>query len=441
MHIHFIGIGGIGVSALAKYHITKGNAVSGSDVMNSEIVEGIKKLGAEVVIGPHKAENVPKATELVIHSPAVTKDNPEYLQAEESDIRILSYPESLGELTKTHFTIAVSGTHGKSTTASMIGLLLVTAGLDPTVIVGTKLKEFDNSNCRVGKGEFRGKPLLVIEADEHFASFLNYTPDIIVLTSLEADHLDFYKDLDHLKETFKQYISQLKEDGRLVVNKDDKNLIDVVGDADNVVWYSLSQKEAAEVRERMQIPGIHNVSNALSALEVGRLLGIPDEKNMEGLYAFQGTWRRFEFFEMENYTLVSDYAHHPTEIAATIQAAREKWPTQKIILVFQPHQYQRTKALFGDFVDVLSHIPVDILIIPDIYDVPGREDTGTGVSGKILSEAVKEKITSSMEVFHIPDIKDIPAYLTKTITGEEIVIIMGAGNIYNLTLELTGKLR
>lgn len=440
MHIHFIGIGGIGVSALAKYYIIKGNTVSGSDVANSEITEGIQKLGAEVVIGPHKTENIPDTTEFVIYSPAVAKDNPEYIKAGELGARILSYPEALGELTKTHFTIAVSGTHGKSTTASMIGLLLTTAGLDPTVIVGTKLKEFDNSNCRVGEGEFQGKPLLVIEACEHFASFLNYTPDIIVLTSLEADHLDFYKDLEHLKETFKKYVSLLKEGGSLVVNKDDKNLVDIIEDKDNVSWYSLLQEEAREVKKVMQVPGIHNVSNALSALHVARLLNIPDEKSIEGLSLFQGTWRRFEVFDMENYTLVSDYAHHPTEIAATIEAAREKWPSEKIILIFQPHQYHRTRALYDDFVNVLSHIPVDILIIPDIYDVPGREDTGTGVSGKILSEAVEEKKTSHMEVLHIADIKDISAYLRKTIQGGEIVIIMGAGNIYNLTLKLTGKL-
>ena len=440
MHIHFIGIGGIGVSALAKYYIAKGNTVSGSDVVDSEIVEGIKKLGAEVIIGPHKAENVPETTELVIHSPAVSKENPEYIKAVELDIRIQSYPEALGQLTRTHFTIAVSGTHGKSTTASMIGLMLSDAGLDPTVIVGTKLKEFDNSNCRVGNGEFQGKPLLVIEADEHFASFLNYTPDIIVLTSLEADHLDFYKDIEHLRETFKQYISQLKEGGKLVVNKDDANLKDVVGDKDNVSWYSLLQKEAAEVKKIMHVPGAHNVLNALSALHVARLLNVADEKSLKGLSIFQGTWRRFEVFEMENYTLVSDYAHHPTEIKATIEASREKWPKEKIILVFQPHQYHRTKALFDDFVDALSNIPVDTLIIPDIYDVPGREDAGSGVSGKTLSEAVEKK-TSDIKVLHIANMKDIPAYLTKTIQGGEIVIIMGAGDIYNLTLELTGKVR
>ncbi|MCP6726665.1 MAG: UDP-N-acetylmuramate--L-alanine ligase [Patescibacteria group bacterium] len=440
MHIHFIGIGGIGVSALAKYYILKGNTISGSDGVESEITKAIEKLGAKVFIGEHKAKNIPENTELVIYSPAVNQDNPEYVRAGELNIRLLSYPQALGQLTKTHYTVAVSGTHGKSTTSSMIGLMLTTAGLDPTVIVGTKLKEFDNSNCRVGKGEFEGKPLLVIEADEHFASFLNYTPDIIVLTSLEADHLDFYDDLDHLKETFKKYVSQLKEGGSLVVNKDDKNLIDIIKDSDNVVWYSLLQKEAASIKEVMQIPGDHNVSNALSALEVGRLLKVPDEKIIRGLSVFQGTWRRFEVIAMQNYTLVSDYAHHPTEIKVTIEGAREKWPDEKIILVFQPHQYQRTKALYDDFVNVLSKIHVNTLIIPDIYDVPGREDTGTGVSGKTLSEDIKEK-TSNMEVLHIPDMKDIPAYLTKTIQGGEIVIIMGAGSIYNLTLELTGKLR
>ena len=439
MHIHFIGIGGIGTSALAKYYLLKGNTISGSDGVQSEITDAIEKLGATVFIGEHKKENVLENTELVIYSPAVDTDNPEYVKAKELGINLLSYPQALGELTKTHFTIAVSGTHGKSTTSSMIALMLEKAGLDPTVIVGTKLKEFDNSNCRVGKGEFRGKPLLVIEADEHFASFLNYTPDIIVLTTLEADHLDFYRDLNHLKETFRQYVSRLKEGGSLVVNKDEESLHDVVGN-NTTTWYSLSDNDAEKVKEALQVPGTHNVSNALSVLHVGRLLDVPEKEILEGISAFHGTWRRFEVFEMEDYTLVSDYGHHPTEITATIQATKEKWPDKKIILVFQPHQYQRTKALYEDFVHVLSTIPIDTLIIPDIYDVPGRENRDSGVSGKILSEDVQQK-NPELNVQNIADMNDIPDYLNKTISGGEVVIIMGAGDIYNLTLRLTGKVR
>ena len=194
------------------------------------------------------------------------------------------------------------------------------------------------------------------------------------------------------------------------------------------------------MKEALQVPGTHNVSNALSVLHVGRLLNISEKEILKGISAFHGTWRRFEVFEMEDYTLVSDYGHHPTEITATIQATKEKWPDKKIILVFQPHQYQRTKALYEDFVHVLSTIPIDTLIIPDIYDVPGRENRESGVSGKILSEDVQKK-NPELNVQNIADMNDIPDYLNKTISGGEVVIIMGAGDIYNLTLRLTGKVR
>ena len=226
MNIHFIGIGGIGVSALAKYYLEKGHKVSGSDLVSSEIIESLKKRGVKIHIGPHLTRNVLVKIDLVVYSPAVQTNNPELKQARKLGIKCLSYPEALGELTKKHFTIAISGTHGKSTTTCMIGLLLTKAGLDPTVIVGTKIKEFaphqkngGGSNCRVGKSQY-----LVIEADEHFASFLNYWPKIIVLTNIEADHLDYYKNLGNILKTFKKYIGHLPENGVLVVNKDDKNI-------------------------------------------------------------------------------------------------------------------------------------------------------------------------------------------------------------------------
>ena len=228
LRVHFIGIGGIGVSALAQYYLAKGHKVSGSDLVSSEIIGVLRKKGAKIFINSKlksqkskiqaKIQNFIKKSNLVIYSPAVPKNHPELIKAKQLKIKSLSYPQALGELTKTHFTIAVSGTHGKSTTTAMVGLLLVKAGLDPTVIVGTKIKEFGNSNCRVGKSQY-----LVIEADEHFASFLNYWPRIIVLTTIEKDHLDYYKNLNNILRTFKRYIAHLPKNGWLVVNKDDKN--------------------------------------------------------------------------------------------------------------------------------------------------------------------------------------------------------------------------
>ena len=251
--IYFIGIGGIGASALAKYYLKKGYQVSGSDLVPSEITKALEKIGAKIFSGYHKAKNLSKNTDLVIYSPAVQPENPELKKAKKIGIKCQSYPEALGELTKKYFTIAVSGTHGKSTTTSMIGLLLTKAGIDPTVIVGTKLKEFGDSNCRIGKSEY-----LVIEADEHFASFLNYWPKIIVLTNLEADHLDYYKNLKNYISAFKKFISHLPEKATLVANKDDNNISNIKKQNSKLQFkiqnYSLRQPEARKLKEILKVP-------------------------------------------------------------------------------------------------------------------------------------------------------------------------------------------
>ena len=218
MKIHFIGIGGIGVSALARYYLKKGYIVSGSDLVASEITKALEKLEAKIFIGKHKAKNLAKDVDLVVYSPAVPKDNPELLKAKSYKLKTKSYPQALGELTKKHFTIAVCGSHGKSTVAAMIGLVLTKARLDPTVILGTKLREFRDSNCRVGKGNY-----LVIEADEYKESFLNYWPKVIVLLNIEYDHPDYFKNLAHYVKTFEKFVLHLPKDGILVANRDDKN--------------------------------------------------------------------------------------------------------------------------------------------------------------------------------------------------------------------------
>ncbi|MBI2113301.1 MAG: hypothetical protein HYT50_01865, partial [Candidatus Wildermuthbacteria bacterium] len=373
------------------------------------------------------------------YSPAVPKTHPE----RENDIPQQSYPEALGELTRSHYTIAISGTHGKSTTTSMIGLLLVHAGLDPTIIVGTKLKELDpsqssGSNCRVGKSKY-----LVIEADEHFASFLNYSPAIAVLTTVEADHLDYYKTLANILKTFKKYILRVPKNGYAVANKDDINTKKILaGYKGDIAFYSPKQKEAARLRKNLKIPGEHNVANALAALAVARILKIPDAKSFSSLLRYQGAWRRFEIFKVKTpkpfgaaqgkpYTLVSDYGHHPTEVRVTVEAARKKWKKEKLWLVFQPHQYLRTHLLWKDFVQVLSHLPVDKLILADIYDVAGREEKNA--KQKVSSE----KLAKFCNALYIPGAKQIEEYLEKNLTGGEIVMVMGAGDIYNLTIRLT----
>ena len=456
--IHFIGIGGIGVSALAKYYLKKGWRVSGSDLAKSEITSQMKDLGAKVHIGKPKASLITARIEKVIFSPAVLKNHPERVAARKKKIQELSYPQALGELTKKHYTIAVSGTHGKSTTTAMLGLLLTKAGLDPTVIVGTKLKEFGNSthatnsgltlnstegsNCRVGKSKY-----LVIEADEHFASFLNYRPKIIILTSLEADHLDFYKTLENLVKTFKKYVRLLPKNGIVVANKDDINIQKVLkGFKGKVIWYSISTKDAKKLRSTLWLPGQHNVSNALSALKVARLLKVSDKKSLKALSQFKGSWRRFEIFNLKKpkpYTLVSDYGHHPTEIRVTMEAVREKWPKKNIWLVYQPHQYQRTFYLFKDFVEVLSRLPIQKLLLMDIYDVAGREEKA--IRKKVSSQKLAKKIQMMLkrdlenpkEVLYIPTADKVKAYLERNLGGNEVVVVMGAGDIYqNLTVRL-----
>jgi len=417
MKVHFIGIGGIGVSALAKYYLIQGHQVSGSDLVSSEITDTFKKLGAKIIIGKHKSKNLSTDTDLVIYSPAVQKSNPELLKAKSYKLNAKSYPEALGELTKKYFTIAICGSHGKSTVAAMIGILLTKAKLDPTVIVGTKLKEFGDSNCRVGKSQY-----LVIEADEHMASFLNYWPKIIVLTNIEADHLDYYKNIGNIKKAFNEFISHLPKDGILITHK------------------SVDKKALPKLKRILKVPGAHNSYNASLALAVGRVLKIPDQVSFKALSEYKGAWRRFEEHDLRfknvKLKIISDYGHHPTQIRVTLEAAREKFPQNRIWCVYQPHQYQRTYYLFKDFVKVFKKAAtqkwVDKLIITDIYDVAGRENKK--IKKKVNSQKLIKAINKS-NVIYLPKEKIIN-YLKNNLEGEEVVIIMGAGDIYNLTLAL-----
>lgn len=430
MQIHFIGIGGIGVSALARYYLAKGFSVSGCDLSSSEITEALKKEGAKITIGNSnetKCLEDSHSISRIIYSPAVPKTHAE----RKNDIPKLSYPEALGELTRSHYTITISGTHGKSTTTSMIGLLLAHAGLDPTIIVGTKLKELGNSNCRVGKSKY-----LVIEADEHFASFMNYSPSIAVLTTIEADHLDYYKTLGNIIQTFKKYTARVPKEGYVVANTDDPNTKKILKgySGARLMPYSLKQKEAKMLARALKIPGQHNVANALAALQVARILKISDKTSFSSLSKYTGAWRRFEIFHVKKpkpFTLVSDYGHHPTEVKVTVEAARAQWKKEKLWLVFQPHQYLRTYLLWKDFVNVLSRLPVDKLILADIYDVAGREKKN--VKQKVSSE----KLAKLCKGVYLPGSKEIEEYLQTNLAGGEIVMIMGAGDIYNLTLRLT----
>ena len=423
--IHFIGIGGIGVSALAQYYLAKGHKVTGSDLAFSEIIEKLEEKNIKIFLGSHRIENISKNVDLVVYSPAVQNNNPEYKQAKAQRVKLLSYPQALGEIVKEYFTIAISGTHGKSTTCSMLSLVLIKAGLDPTVIIGTKLKEFGNTNFREGKSKY-----LIIEADEWKASFLNYYPKIIALTNIEREHLDYYRDLNHILKTYQEYINHLKGGDLLIVNKEDKNISKLK--TNDPITYSLKQKEVDRLRKIMKVPGDHNIYNALTVLTIARELGISDKIIFKALSEYKGSWRRFEerILEIGDHKLkiIHDYGHHPTEIKATLAATREKFPDKKIWCIFQPHQYQRTHFLFNDFVKVFSSAPVDKLIIIDIYDVAGREKGD--IKEKVSSKRLIDKINRPWAMYLAED--KVKKYLEDNLKGEEVVIIMGAGDVYKL---------
>ncbi|TSC94756.1 MAG: UDP-N-acetylmuramate--alanine ligase [Parcubacteria group bacterium Licking1014_1] len=448
MKIHLIGIGGIGVSALAQYYLSKGHEVSGSDLVTSEIMDFLKAKGIKININPKESPD------LVVYSPAVKKDNPELKFYREKGVKCLSYPEALGEITKEYFTIAIAGAHGKSTTTAMIALVLAKAGLDPTVVVGTRVKEFGNSNFRAGKSK-----LLVIEACEYDSSFLRYSPKIIVVTNVDKEHLDYFKTFANVKKAFKDFIARLPANGFLVFNEDDKNINKIfnfqgsIFNKFSIKQFSIKQKEAGKLKKILRIPGEHNVSNALAALKVARILGVPDEISFKALSEFRGTWRRFEIKKgragNKKITAVSDYGHHPTEVLATLKAAREKYPKnppssrligtvarqRKIWCVFQPHQRQRTYYLFNDFVRIFRQAQdsyfIDRIIVTDIYDVAGREKRG--ISKKINSQKLVEKIDRK-DIIYLP-LADIESFVKDNIKNGDVLIIMGAGDIYKLTDE------
>lgn len=426
MKIHCIGIGGIGVSALARYYLAQGHQVSGSDLAASEITAALEKEGVEIFIG-QSAGNISKDIDLMVYSPAVPRNNPERAQAASYGIETKSYPQALGQLTKDHYTIAISGSHGKSTTTALVALILAQAGVDPTVIIGTKLKEFGDSNFRQGKSKY-----LVIEACEYDGSFLEYDPAIIVVTNVDKEHLDYFKTFENVKKAFQQFIMRLPKDGYLIANGDDPNIPTLrawPAGGPRILEYSLKQPEAEKIRNIMQIPGKHNVSNALAALQVARILGVSDKISFEAMAKYQGSWRRFEVIKDKPYMVISDYGHHPNEVAATLQSAREKFPKAKIWLIFQPHQYQRTHYLFNDFVTVLRVALIDEIIITDIYDVAGREEND--ISKEISSQKLIEAIGHN-HIIYLP-VDAAEQHVKKNIKDGDVLIIMGAGNIYKLT--------
>jgi len=456
--IHFVGIGGIGLSALARYFLAQNWPISGSDTVLSPEIRELRKEGIKVKIG-HKKANISSETGLIIYSQAVLVDNPELLEGKRRGIPVKSYPEVLGGLTLQYKTIAVSGSHGKSTTSSLLALIFRNAGLDPTVIVGTKLKELNGKNFRVGKSKY-----MVIEADEYKDSFLNYYSEAALVTNIDREHLDYYKDLHNVKKSFLKFMNNLNPGGILVLNKDDKNLYSLKNKirGRKIIWYSLKDKKDAkyvkQIEKHIKIYGIHNLSNALGAYKLAKHFGIKNKVILDTISQFKGTWRRMEYKGNINRIIdvYDDYAHHPTEIKATLQAFRKKYPNHMLVCVFQPHQIKRLRLLFDDFVKAFNK--ADILILLDVYKVSGREfKSKLSHNISCCNEMRFRRKTSAVfcntksiakycyscsaclatsiqrkEVIYLPYPKDLKPIIY-SLREPAIVVMMGAGDIVNIT--------
>ncbi len=448
--VHFVGIGGIGVSALARWYLSEEWRVSGSDIAPSEITEALSQEGITIAIGPHKPQNIPAGIKLVIYS-AAAKKNPEITAAKKRKIKTLSYAEALGDLTKKNLTIAVAGSHGKSTTTALVALILIEAGFDPTVIIGTKLKEFTHpsrwqeawlsSGRSVGSNFRKGRsPILVIEADEWDGSFWNYHPAISIVTNIDREHLDFYKTHGRVKAAFKRFLLNGIPGSRIIINAEDRAAREVAETllkkypkrfGARIHYYSLISPKAASLRPFLALPGKHNASNAMAAFTLAKILNIPEETVKNVFRHFDGAWRRFERIGAINGApVIADYAHHPSEISSTIQAARAYSGKKKVIAVFQPHHYERTRDLFPEFARALA--AANIVCLLDIYEVPGREKKHRDprIHSFHLAKTISEDGHNS---YHLPYPSQLKEFLEAEADANSVILMMGAGSIWNLT--------
>jgi UDP-N-acetylmuramate--alanine ligase len=411
--VHFIGIGGIGVSAIARMMLLEGKEVSGSDQSESLVTDELAKLGAKIFIG-QKAENVLPGTDLIIYTIAIPHDNPERVAGEHLNIPAITYPEALGEISKNKKTIAVAGTHGKTTTTAMIAQIALAAKLEPTVVVGSFMLNDDGSktNFVAGSGD-----LLIAEACEYKRSFLNLSPKIVVITNIDEDHLDYYKDLADIQSAFVELVEKIPADGYLICDKSSANLQPVIERAKcQIVHYVEEGIEGLN----LMVPGEHNVSNARAALSAARVLGVDSTVVVKALNSFRGTWRRFEFKgEAGGALIYDDYAHHPTEIKATLRAARDKFPARRLVVIFQPHLYSRTKLLLNDFAASLQL--ADQVLLAPIY--AAREAPDPTISSEILAGAIGPKAQS------FNHFSEIVGYLKSNLTPNDLFLTVGAGNI------------
>jgi len=437
--VHFVGIGGIGMSGIAEILLNRGFEISGSDVALSEVTKRLSDLGVKVYEG-HSGENL-KDADVLVYSSAVTTDNPEVMEAIEKNIPIIKRAEMLAETMRMKYGIGIAGTHGKTTTTSMVGLALTDGGIDPTIIVGGKLSGLGGTNARLGNGEF-----IVVEADEFDRTFLKLTPTIAALTTLESEHLDTYKDLDDLKTAFIEFANKVPFYGFVVLCLDEPALQDIIPQINKKVFtygltsqadiratdiehdgfyseYTVNYKGKKLGRIKLNMPGVHYVQNSLVAVTIGMELGIDFKIIKKALEKFSGVYRRFETKYDNEVLVIDDYAHHPTETTATLDGIRAGW-NRRLVAVFQPHLFTRTQDFYQEFGK--SFLNSDVFICTDVY--PAREKPMEGVTGKLIADITKK--FGHKNVHYVEDKNAVPAKLMELKEDGDIIVTMGAGDIW-----------
>ena len=450
-HIHFVGIGGIGMSGIAELLLNLGYKVSGSDASSSDLTRRLQSIGGVIYEG-HAAKQI-KGADVVVTSAAIVPDNPEIIAAAQASIPVIPRAEMLAELMRLKYSVAIAGAHGKTSTTSLVAAVLDEGGLDPTVVIGGKLKSV-GINALLGEGDF-----IVAEADESDGSFLKMSPTIAVVTNIDREHLDFYKDLDHIKEVFLSFIDRIPFYGLAILCLDDEPIQDIIPKIKKrFTTYGVSSQadiqakniESKGLKSRfavkhlgehlgeisLNLPGIHNVYNAMASIAVGLELGIDFEVIKSALEIVQGVQRRLEIKGIaRDITVVDDYGHHPTEIKFTLQAAKESWPDRRIVVVFQPHRYSRTQALFDDF--TRSFYQSDMLVVLPIY--AASEKAIKGVDSQLLFEEIRAH--GHKDVVFMPSFTAAVSHLKQTLTAGDILLTLGAGDVYKLGETLLKELK
>lgn len=450
-HIHFVGIGGIGMSGIAELLLNLGYKVSGSDIRSSDITRRLKRLGGIIFEG-HSAGQVGGA-DVVVTSSAIGADNPEVVAARKASIPLIPRAEMLAELMRLKYSIAVAGAHGKTSTTSIIASVLSKGGLDPTVVIGGKLKGID-SNALLGRGDF-----IVAEADESDGSFLKMSPTIAVVTNIDREHLDFYEDLNSIKEVFLSFIDRIPFYGLAVLCLDNEPIQEVIPKIKKrFTTYGMSTQADFHARDivfsnqksrfdiyhmgdilgniTLNLPGTHNVYNSLASIAVGVELDIPFDIIKYSLETLEGVQRRLEVKgEIGGITIIDDYGHHPTEIKTTLKAVRESWPDRRIIAVFQPHRYTRTKALFDEF--TRSFYQSDLLVVLPIY--PAGEEKIEGIDSYGLCEEIRTH--GHKEAVFREDFKEAVLHLKEILERGDILLTLGAGNVWKIGEEILEELK